>query len=423
MKIKKSIMAILMIVLFVVCLVWVLLHVRIYLPGRVIAEVVYADKDGFYGHDTLRYEDENGEQIIFHHASDGKIMAKNGDKVIVAGKITSYKESSTGEENSGLMIIPIWLAWTVPALAIIFAVGVVVAGKRYLKQKKALLSFDNSKAVRDGRRIAEDILRQREPDEVPFFEAESYEYNCKVFTDGSTARKQCLKLYKDYAVLYRGEWMDSAQLHEYEHIQKQVVKYTESIYIPYVNVMEVKYSGNVEGNFRVIFNGKDFPVDSPKGRTWSDSLDINVREMHPDELVKVIHTQILLPDPRKFVDMINNLRHKTGGGIATVEFLKESFAYSDYGENEGFPTMYFLNDINITSLLESDRVISLPYGIYKVYVVAYTYRVREGMPNSQGYKSSNTLELILNDEYSDIQVKIGRAIDSGEGRHLSVKKR
>ena len=133
MKIKKPIMAILMIVLFVVCLVWVLLHVRIYLPGRVIAEVVYADKDGFYGHDTLRYEDENGEQIIFHHASDGKIMAKNGDKVIVAGKIASYKESSTGEENSGLMIIPIWLAWTVPALAIIFAVGVVVAGKRYLK--------------------------------------------------------------------------------------------------------------------------------------------------------------------------------------------------------------------------------------------------------------------------------------------------
>lgn len=423
MKIKKSIMAILMIVLFVVCLVWVLLHVRIYLPGRVIAEVVYADKDGFYGHDTLRYEDENGEQIIFHHASDGKIMAKNGDKVIVAGKIASYKESSTGEENSGLMIIPIWLAWTVPALAIIFAVGVVVAGKRYLKQKKARLSFENSKAVRDGRRIAEDILRQRESDEVPFFEAESYEYNCKVFTDGSTARKQCLKLYKDYAVLYRGEWMDSAQLHEYEHIQKQVVKYTESIYIPYVNVMEVKYSGNAEGNFRVIFNGKDFPVDSPKGRTWSDSLDINVREMHPDELVKVIHTQTPLPDPGKFVDMINNLRHKTGGGIATVEFLKESFAYSDYGENEGFPTMYFLNDINITSLLESDRVISLPYGIYKVYVVAYTYRVREGMPNSQGYKSSNTLELILNDEYSDIQVKIGRAIDSGEGRHLSVKKR
>ena len=399
MKIKKPIMAILMIVLFVVCLVWVLLHVRIYLPGRVIAEVVYADKDGFYGHDTLRYEDENGEQIIFHHASDGKIMAKNGDKVIVAGKITSYKESSTGEENSGLMIIPIWLAWTVPALAIIFAVGVVVAGKRYLKQKKAHLSFENSKAVKDGRRIAEDILRQRESDEVPFFEAESYEYNCKVFTDGSTARKQCLKLYKDYAVLYRGEWMDSAQLHEYEHIQKQVVKYTESIYIPYVNVMEVKYSGNVEGNFRVIFNGKDFPVDSPKGRTWSDSLDINVREMHPDELVKVIHTQTPLPDPGKFVDMINNLRHKTGGGIATVEFLKESFAYSDYGENEGFSTMYFLNDINITSLLESDRVISLPYGIYKVYVVAYTYRVREGMPNSQGYKSSNTLELILNDEY------------------------
>ena len=266
-------------------------------------------------------------------------------------------------------------------------------------------------------------MRQRESDEVPFFEAESYEYNCKVFTDGSTARKQCLKLYKDYAVLYRGEWMDSAQLHEYEHIQKQVVKYTESIYIPYVNVMEVKYSGNAEGNFRVIFNGKDFPVDSPKGRTWSDSLDINVRKMHPDELVKVIHTQTPLPDPGKFVDMINNLRHKTGGGIATVEFLKESFAYSDYGENEGFPTMYFLNDINITSLLESDRVISLPYGIYKVYVVAYTYRVREGMPNSQGYKSSNTLELILNDEYSDIQVKIGRAIDSGEGRHLSVKKR
>ena len=161
MKIKKPIMAILMTVLFVACFGWVLLHVRIYLPGRVIAEVVYADKDGFYGHDTLRYEDENGGYIIFHHASDGKkIMAKNGDKVIVAGKIVSYKEDSTGEENSGLMIVPMWFARTVPALAVIFAVGAIVAGKRYLKQKKAHLSLENSKSVRDGRRIAEDILRQ-----------------------------------------------------------------------------------------------------------------------------------------------------------------------------------------------------------------------------------------------------------------------
>ena len=417
-------MAIIMTVLFVVCLGWVLLHIRAYLPGRVTAEVIYADKDGFYGHDTLRYEDENGEQIIFHHASDGKkIMASKGDKVIVAGEIVSYKESSTGEENKGLVIVPIWLAWTVPAVAVFFAVCAIVAGKRYLKQKKARLSLENGGPVKDYRRIAEDVLSQRDVNEAPLFEAESYEYNCKLFRDATTARKQCLKLYKNYAVLYRGEWMDSAQLHEYEKIQKQVVKYTETIYIPYENVTEVKYSGNGKENLRVIFNGKDFPADSVAGRTWSDSLDINAKEMHPDELTKVIYTQTPLLDPYKFIDMINNLRHKTGAGIATVEFLKESFAYSDYGEKEGFPTLYYLNDINITRLLESDRVISLPYGIYKVYVVAYMYRVREGIPNVEGYKASNTLELILNAEYSDVEVKIGRAIDSGEGRHLSVKKR
>ena len=412
-----------MTVMFVICFSWMIFNIRVYLPGSVIAEAVYVDKDGFYGYDTLRYVDENGEEIIFNHISYGKkIMASSGDKVIVAGEIVSYNEGAAGEENSSLIIVPIWLACIIPALSVVFLCCAILSLKRYLKQKKAYNNMKNTKAYKDEKIDDETILYDEKSDEKILYKAESYEYNCKLLTDGSTARKQCLKLFENHAVLYRSEWMDSAQLHEYEHIQKRTAKYTQSVYIPYENVAEVKYSVNGGADFKVIFKGKDFIIDSPTGHTYLDSLEIDAREMKPDELVKVIYSQTPLPDPRKFVDMINNIRHKNGAGIANVEFLKESFQYSDYGENEGFPTMYFINDVNITDLLETDRVISLPYGIYKVYVIAYTYMVREGMPDVKKRKMSNTLELILNEEYSDIQIKTGRAIDSGEGRHLTVRK-
>ncbi len=422
-KIKNNILAILMTVLFGLCFFWLILHIQAYLPGSVIAEVVYADKDGFYGYDTLKYEDENSRQIIFHRASDKKkIMASGGSKVIVAGEIVPYKEGLSGKENSGLIIVPIWLAFTVPALSVLILFCVILAWKGYLKQKKAYISLNNTKVNKDKRSVGKRIINCRESDEKLLYYAEAYEYNCKILSDGSTARKQCLKLFEDHAVLYYSEWMDSAQLHEYEHIQKQKVKYTQSVYVPYENVETVKYSANGEFDFKVTFIGKDFRMDLPTGQKWFDYLEIDAREMKPDELINIIYKQTPLPDPKKFVDMIKNLRHKTSTGIATVEFMKESFPYSDYGANEGFPTMYFINDVNITDLLQTDRVISLPYGIYKVYAIAYTYTVRKNMPDVKGRKMSNVLELILNDEYSKIQIKTGRAIDSGEGRHLTARK-
>ena len=127
-----------MTVMFVICFSWMIFNIRVYLPGSVIAEAVYVDKDGFYGYDTLRYVDENGEEIIFNHISDGKkIMASSGDKVIVAGEIVSYNEGAAGEENSSLIIVPIWLACIIPALSVVFLCCAILSLKRYLKQKNS----------------------------------------------------------------------------------------------------------------------------------------------------------------------------------------------------------------------------------------------------------------------------------------------
>lgn len=108
MRIKKPIPSIIFLIIFVISFGWVLLHCRIYLPGHTMAEVVYADRDGFYGKDTLRFTDENGNHFIFHHKTKGKNpFITSGSEVVVGGTIILHEENASGEANSGLTIVPL----------------------------------------------------------------------------------------------------------------------------------------------------------------------------------------------------------------------------------------------------------------------------------------------------------------------------
>lgn len=421
MRIKKTISSIIFLIIFVISFGWLLLYCRIYLPGHTIAEVVYADRDGFYGKDTLRFTDENGNQFIFHHKTNGKNpFITSGSKVIVGGTIILHEENASGEVNSGLTIVPLWLAWIMPVLTTLFAIFTLLSVSRFVKQKQALKTTKQLVSGIDSKKIAQALAKEKDIKEEPLFEAESYEFDCKLIHD-SEARKQCFHLYKNYALLRRSAWMDSAKLHEYEHIQKQKVEYIETVYIPYENVNKVRYFIN-QYDYQIIFSGKDFLVTSPEGTVWSDYILLHAKDLQPEELRKTIYNQTSLMDSDKFREMIKQIRHKSDVGIATVEFLKENFRGCDYGNTKGCPTIYILDDVNITELINEDRTISLPYGVYKIQVIGYLYRYREGMPDVESYKPSNTLELILNNQYSNVQIKVGRARDSGEGRHLSVKR-
>lgn len=423
MKRTHTIPLIIFTVFFALAFAWILFHIGIYLPGRVVAEVIYADKDEFYGHDTLRYENENGEVVIFHHASDQmKLLASKGDKVLVAGNIVSNHDDANGQKNRKLLIVSIPQAVAMPVLDVVFALGILFCLWRYVKQKKALRSFEDKRTDADYRNNAQKLLSKRRKEENPFFEAESYDYSCTIFKDSSTARKKKLKLFQGHAEILFGEWMDSAKLHDLESIQKKKTEYTQTVFIPYENVTSVRYRNN-NSVFIVKFYGKQFLTDTKDGQSYSDDFELNAGQMNLRELIQAIYKKTPLPDPDKFIDEINKLRHRSGDGLAKVEILKESFAYSDYGENEGFPTRYYINDVNVTELLEEDCNLTLPYGVYTFYVIAYTYRVRENLPDERAYKISNKLEVILNEEFADVSITIGRAIDSKESRHLSVKKK
>lgn len=216
--------------------------------------------------------------------------------------------------------------------------------------------------------------------------------------------------------------MDTAKLHDYEHIQHKKVNYIEAIYVPYENVSKVRYSVKYEAEV-VLFYGKAFCIESQSGKSWTDTLEINAKELGFQELRTCIYEKTGLPDSDRFVDWMAENRHKTGTGIATVEFLKENFVGSDYGEKQGKPTLYYIDGMNITSLLTSDRTVALPYGIYEINVMGYSGRLRKNVGNykySEGYKTSNTLKVILNKDYPKLKIKVGRAINSGEGRHLSI---
>ena len=119
-----------------------------------------------------------------------------------------------------------------------------------------------------------------------------------------------------------------------------------------------------------------------------------------------------------------NLR-KTQASIATVEFLKENFVGSDYGEKQGKPTLYYIEGNDVTSLFTADRTITIPYGVYEICVLGYTGRVRTNTGNhrySEGYKASNTLKVVLNKDYPKLKIRIGRDVNSGAGMHLKVQR-
>ncbi len=213
--------------------------------------------------------------------------------------------------------------------------------------------------------------------------------------------------------------MDSAKLHDLEHIQNERVEYTETVFIPYENVNKVRYN-MLYDNCKVLFLGNCFLTESKSVRSWINNVCFTAYNIDINELKTAIYKNTSLPDSDKFIDFIIQNRHKEGQNIAYVHFLKEAFAGCDYGERNGKPTQYFIDGINITGLLETDRAIPLPYGVYEITVLGYQYHVRKGMVNTEGYKCSNKLRIILNKEYSKVSIKVGRPIDSREGRHISV---
>ncbi len=292
MKIKKPTILIILSIPFLVCLVWMFWHIRIYLPGSVTAEVVFADTEGTYGHDDLKCYTEDGTPVAFSYMYGGsKSGLISGSKVMVSGEIVSYKESYNGEANRSLQIVPIWLAWTMPIFTVFLMVTVLAEGLRYIRQQKVLKTMGCEKSDNTCKKNVEELLKQVECGEEP-------------------------------------------------------------------------------------------------------------------------------------ETMTENLR-KNQVGIATVEFLKENFVGSDYGEKQGKPTLYYIEGIDVTSLLTADRTITLPYGVYEISVLGYTGRVRTTAGNyrySEGYKASNTLKVVLNKDYPKLKIKVGRAVNSGAGRHLKVQR-
>lgn len=292
MKIKKPTILIMLSIPLLVCLVWMFWHIRIYLPGSVTAEVVFADTEGTYGHDDLKYYTGDGTPVAFSYMYDGsKSGLTSGSKVMVSGEIVSYEDSYSGEANRSLQIVPIWLAWTMPIFTVFLMVTVLAEGLRYIRQQKVLKTMGYEKSDNTCKKNVEELLKQVECGEEP-------------------------------------------------------------------------------------------------------------------------------------ETMTENLR-KNQAGIATVEFLKENFVGSDYGEKQGKPTLYYIEGIDVTSLLTADRTITLPYGVYEISVLGYTGRVRTNAGNyrySEGYKASNTLKVVLNEDYPKIKIKVGRAVNSGAGRHLRIQR-
>lgn len=60
MKVKKPVLLFISGILSILCLIWVVLHISVYMPGATMAEVVYADANGRDGYDSLKYIDKDG---------------------------------------------------------------------------------------------------------------------------------------------------------------------------------------------------------------------------------------------------------------------------------------------------------------------------------------------------------------------------
>lgn len=144
--------------------------------------------------------------------------------------------------------------------------------------------------------------------------------------------------------------------------------------------------------------------------------------MEHEELCRVLDEKTTAKTAGKLYREIKEIQGKTGNGLAKVEFGEEKFVGSDYGIKKERPTLYFINNTNITDLVYGNRVITLPYGMYEIWVYGWRLRqVGDTGRATEGYCKSNVVQVMLNENYSKVKISVERAINSAEGRHIDVK--
>ena len=74
------------------------------------------------------------------------------------------------------------------------------------------------------------------------------------------------------------------------------------------------------------------------------------------------------------------------GRPSRSDFVQSQFIGSDYGAKEGCPTKYYINGVEITDLLGEERVVYLPYGIYKIEAPGYHGRLENRAADGQTFK-------------------------------------
>ena len=86
MKRPHTIPLIIFTVFFALAFAWILFYIGIYFPGRVVAEVIYADKDEFYGQGFPARYYINDVNMISEPGSSLIGEEKNGEKnIFLAG--------------------------------------------------------------------------------------------------------------------------------------------------------------------------------------------------------------------------------------------------------------------------------------------------------------------------------------------------
>lgn len=421
MKVKKPVLLFVSAILCVLCLLWIILHIGVYMPGATKAEVVYADTNGRDGYDSLKYEDNDGNRVNFNYKYDGDNSSyKSGDVVLIGGEVISYNDDYSGEINGKLSMVHLWKAILFLCLFLVFVFIFILCLVKNIKQKKAIVGIATPKEETQLRKSAEDIKLIYESGDNVLFEKHAYATNTKLIGDDQCAWKQCLEIYENYAMFMRSKvFSDSAELEEYDRQNNYKTKYIEKIYIPFSNVDSIIWDNAYTK--KISFVGQCFLCEKEGIKSYIDSLDITTIHMEHEELCRVLDEKTTAGTPLKFYREIKEIQGKTGNGLAKAEFLEEKFTGSDYGVQKERPTLYFINKTNITDLVYSNRVITLPYGMYDISVYGWRlHQVGNSGRTTEGYCKSNVVKVVLNENYSDVKILVGRAIDSGEGRHIDV---
>lgn len=422
MKVKKPILLFVSAILSVLCLIWIILHIGVYMPGVTKAEVVYADTNGEDGYDSLKYEDNDGNRVNFNYKYEGDNSSyKSGDVVMIGGEVISYNDDYSGEINGKLSMAHLWKVILVPCIFLVSAFIFIVCLIINMKQKKTIASIMIPKEETQLQKQAEDVKLIHECGDNVLLEKHAYASNTKLIGDGQCAWKQCLEIYENYIVFMKSKvFSNSAELEEYDRQNNYKTKYIEKVYIPFSNVDSIIWD-NVYTK-KISFKGQCFLCEKAGIKSYIDSLDITTLDMDHEELCRVLDEKTTAETPLKFYRELKEIQGKTGSGLAKVEFLEEKFVGSDYGVQKELPTLYFINKTNITDLVYNNRVITLPYGMYDISIYGWRlHQVGNTGRTTEGYRKSNVVKVVLNENYSDVKISVGRAIDSGEGRHIDVK--